>query len=255
MSARAIEFDVGERVLPRPAHRPRRIAGAVLAVMVALGVATPIVAGLVTWPVQSVRITGEFLQLSKDEIARKVTPLLAPGLLRIDLEAVRRAALELAWVRDARIRRVWPDGLEIAVVERIAYARWEGGGFIERDGTYFRPDDDAGPDSLLVLGGPEGELQRVLDLHAALERSLAPLGMHLVATRLTRRGVLRASLQDGPLLVMRSDAVERKVETYAKALSTLFADRLDEIERVDFRYASGFAVRPNTAVVEDEQRR
>ena len=120
MSAQTIELDAGERVPPLPARRPGRAAVAVLALMIALGVALPIFAGVVTWPVQSVRITGEFVQVSRDEIARKVAPLLAPGLLRIDLEAIRSAALGLAWVRDARIRRVWPDGLEIAVIERIA---------------------------------------------------------------------------------------------------------------------------------------
>ena len=255
MSAQTIDFDSGERVLPRPARRPGRVAVAVLATMIALGVALPIFAGVVTWPVQSVRITGEFIQVSKDEIARKLAPLLAPGLLRIDLEAIRSAALGLAWVRDVRIRRVWPDGLEIAVIERIAVARWEDGGFIERDGTHFRPGDDVGPDALPVLGGPEGTQQRVLDLHAALERGLAPLGASLDATRLTRRGVLHASLRDGPHLVMRPDAVEHTIETHAKALAAVFAGRLDEIERVDFRYASGFAVRPRSKDEESERQR
>ena len=255
MSAQAMDFDVGERVLPVPARPPRRVAGAVLAVMIALGVALPIVAGVFTWPVQSVRITGEFVQVSREDIEHKVAPLLVPGLLRIDLNAIRRAALELAWVRDVRIRRVWPDGLEIAVVERVAFARWEGGGFIERDGTHFRPEDDAQPDSLPVLGGPEGAQQLVLDLHSALERVLAPLGAPLDGTRLTRRGVLRTSLRDGPELVMRPDAIQQEIETYAKALANVTSGRLGGIERVDFRYASGFAVRPSSKAAETEQKR
>ena len=81
--------------------------------MVALGVALPIFAGVITLPVQSVRISGEFVRVSKADIERAVEPLLAPGLFRIDVDALRRAALEVAGVREATVRRVWPDRLEI----------------------------------------------------------------------------------------------------------------------------------------------
>ena len=58
-------------MLPRPPARP--LAGErapLLAAMVALGVAVPIVAGVVTLPVQSVRISGEFVRVSRADIER-----------------------------------------------------------------------------------------------------------------------------------------------------------------------------------------
>ena len=243
MNAPAIDPGAGGGALPRPARRPRRGALAVLAVMVALGVALPIFAGVATWPVRSVRIGGEFTQVSKADIERTVEPLLAPGLLRIDVEALRRVALDVPWVREVTIRRAWPEGLEISVVEHEAVARWAGGGYLERDGVHFRPGGGTDLDSLPVLAGPEGMQRRVLDLHTALERVLAPLGMRLAATELTPRGVLYASLDGGPRLVMRPGAVEGDVAACARAIAKLMADRLREIDRIDFRYPNGFAVR------------
>ena len=244
MSTRALDFDPGERVLPRPARRTRRGARAFLAVMVALGVALPIVAGVVTFPVQSVRISGEFVRVSKADIERAVEPLLVPGLIRIDIDALRRAALAVPGVREATVRRVWPDRVEIFVIERVAIARWASGGFLEIDGTHFAPSGGGVPaDSLPVLAGPEGAHRLVLDLHVALERVLAPFAMALAATELTQRGVLYATLRDGPRLVMRSEAVASNVGIYANALARVMAGRLREVERVDFRYPTGFAVR------------
>ena len=243
MSAPAIDPGVGGRVLPRPARRSRRVALAALAVMIALGVALPIFAGVVTQPVRSVRISGEFAQVSKADIERTVEPLLEPGLLRIDVEALRRVALDLPWVREVTVRRAWPEGLEISVVEREAIARWADGGYLERDGAHFRPGGGMNLDSLPVLAGPEGTQRRVLDLHTMLERVLAPLGRRLAATELTPRGVLYANLDGGPRLVMRSDAMEDEVAAHATAIAKLTADRLHEIERIDFRYPNGFAVR------------
>ena len=243
MSAQTIDIDLGERVLPRPARRPRRGARALLASMVALGVSVPIIAGVVTLPVQSVRISGEFVRVSRSDIERAVEPLLASGLMSIDLDALRRAALAVPGVREVTVRRVWPDSLEIWVVERVAVARWGRGGYLEIDGTHFAPVGGASAEVLPVLSGPEGRQRRVLDLYIALARVVEPLGMRIAATDLSPRGVLYATLDEGPRLVMRPEAVERDVETYARTLATVMAGRLHEVERVDLRYPTGFAVR------------
>ena len=246
MITQSIETDSGIGDAKVPNLRIYRTMRMVVAIVIVFGVAMPILAGVLTRPVQSVRITGEFVQVSREDIERVVHPMLAPGMLRIDLDALRSATLGLAWVRDATVRRAWPDALEIAVVERVALARWAGGGFLERDGTYFRPVDDAGPEPLPVLEGPEGTKRRVLDLHLEIERELEPLGMPMEATRLTRRGVLQTWLRDGPRFVMRPDALNGALRTCARTLANLMAGRLHEIERVDLRYPAGFTVRRRT---------
>ena len=244
MSTRTFGFSLGERVLPRPLLRPRRGARTALATMIALGVAVPIVAGVLTLPVQSVKIAGEFVRVSRADIERVVEPLLARSLVGVDLDALRRAALDVPGVREVTIRRGRPGSLDIWVVERVAIARWADGGYLEIDGTHFAPSGDAAPaETLPVLAGPEGSQRRVLDLHTSLERLLLPLGMALAGTELTRRGVLYASLHDGPRLVMRSDAVDSSVGVYVRTLAKIAEHRLHEMERVDFRYPTGFAVR------------
>lgn len=247
-STRTADFGPGRRVPPRPVRRPRPGLRALLAVVVALAVAVPIFAGVVALPVRAVKISGEFVRVSRADIERAVEPLLAPGVIGIDVDALRRAALDVPGVREATVRRAWVDSLEIWVVERVAVARWASGGYLEIDGTHFTTSDfttsgGAPDDALPVLVGPEDSRQRVLDLHVALERLLAPLGLPLAGTELTPRGVVYATLDGGPRLVMRHDARERDIEVYARTLAKVMAGRLHEVERVDFRYPAGFAVR------------
>ena len=243
MSTRTIDIELGERVLPRPVHRPRRGARALLAAMIALGVAAPIVAGVVTLPVRSVKIGGEFVHVSRSDIERAVEPMLASGLVRVDLDALRRVALEVPGVREVTVRRAWPDSLDIWVVERVAVARWGSGGYLEIDGTHYAPAGGASVEGLPVLSGPEDRHRRVLDLHIALTRALEPLDMRIEATELSPRGVLYATLDDGPRLVMRPAALDRELGTWVRTLAAVTAGRLHEVERVDFRYPTGFAVR------------
>ena len=198
------------------------------------------------------RISGEFVRVSKADIERAVEPLLTPGLIRIDVDALRRAALEVAGVREATVRRVWPDRLEISVIERVAVARWASGGYLGSDGTHFAPDGGATADSLPVLAGPEGSHRRVLDLHTALERVLAPLGLPLVATELTRRGVLYATLDGGTAPRHAARCGRAHPSRHTEDARKSDAGRLHEIERVDLRYPTGFAVRMKTDVAGSE---
>ena len=82
--------------------------------------------------------------------------------------------------------------------------------------------------------------------------ALSPLGMALAGTELSPRGVLYASLHDGPRLVMRPEAVDFRVGVYARTLATVMEHRLQAIERVDFRYPTGFAVRMRTDAAASE---
>ena len=95
MSTPTTGSGIGANAPPPPARRVRRVsrarrsargrrgALAVAAVVVALVVALPILAGVVAQPVRSVRISGEFAQVSKTDFERTVEPLLAPGLLEV----------------------------------------------------------------------------------------------------------------------------------------------------------------------------
>ncbi|HEX9583211.1 MAG TPA: FtsQ-type POTRA domain-containing protein, partial [Gammaproteobacteria bacterium] len=92
--------------------------------MIAILLAALLAAGTFVWrdldsrPIASVRIAGEFVNVSRDSLEQVVNGFLPSGFLRLDVEAVRRAAAGLPWVRRVSVRRVWPGSLHIAVVER-----------------------------------------------------------------------------------------------------------------------------------------
>jgi len=67
------------------------------------------------------------------------------SLVFLDAEAARTRLEELAWIKRATVQKLYPDRLDIQVVEREGFALWQKDGrinVIARDGTVIAPYSD-----------------------------------------------------------------------------------------------------------------
>lgn len=225
-----------------PRERLRLLAGGLLALLV-LAAVTWLVTELRDQPVTSVRVAGDFVHVRRRALEAAVAPFITGSFFDVDVQAVRRAALSLPWVRGASVRRVWPGSIHVAVVERVPAYRWNEHGLLEADGALFRPATRAGFDALPLLQGPPGTQHTVLARYLAFRRVLAPTGQHIRRLRMSERGAWRAVLGSGVLLVLGRDPGTAELARFARAFGAVFRNHMDEVERVDLRYANGFAVR------------
>ena len=67
--------------------------------------------------ISDVRIVGNLRWVSRQELKQAIAGRLRGGFFRVDIAAVREAALAVPWVRDVSVRRVWPGELHLTVVE------------------------------------------------------------------------------------------------------------------------------------------
>jgi len=157
-------------VLPRLLRRPARMllhkqwrlprhvglkamAGLFLATTVAgtlIGGHTMTVVSAVTaWSglaIQRIEITGQSVTSEVDIIhAIGIGPF--PSLVTFDVDAGRAGIAALPWIKQATIKKLYPDTLQIAVVERQPFAIWQHDdklALIDRDGAVIT--DDIGED-------------------------------------------------------------------------------------------------------------
>ena len=226
------------------ANRGLRNLVAGVVVCAAGAVAAAVLYDVSARPITSVNVSGPFEHVDRAELEAAVAGTVEGGFFGADVEAISAAAHQLAWVRAVRVRLVWPDSLNIVIEERTAVARWSEKSLLETDGSVFTPsrlDDTA---NLPRLDGPPGTAKRVL---GAL-RSLQPLTEGLIgggirALQLTGRGDWYATLDSGLELVMDRPADDESLRYVLPALGNILGERLVEVERIDMRYAHGFAVR------------
>lgn len=160
----------------------------------------------------------------------------------LPLAAVREAARRVPWVRDAGVRRRWPDTVEITFHAHRAFARWNEDRLVSDAGEVFEAPD-AG--ALPKLAGPEGSAPAMVAQFPALARALEPLGSPLATLNLSARGAWQAVLASGQVLELGRVDVLARAGRFAEAWPRL-AQQGYSAPHVDLRYANGFALKRAT---------
>lgn len=144
-----------------------------IAGVVAGGHGTTVVAAVTSWTgfaVENVRITGQS-ETSEVDVLEGLALGAFPSLLTLDLDSARERVEALPWVRQATLTKLFPDTLEIAIVEREPFALWQYAGvvrLIDAEGrTIVESFDDRYAVLPRVLG--EGAAERIGEYMALIE--------------------------------------------------------------------------------------
>ena len=191
-------------------------------------------------PVRIIEVQGELHHHSSELLRETLVKRLQGGFLTADLSALKQAAEELAWVGGASIRRVWPDRLQVRVVEHRPVARWKGDGLVTAEGVVFRPRGVI-PAGLPMLEGDEQQSRELVERYLKWRDSLMMAGQLIDAVSVDARGAWGLDLVSGTRLELGTDDIEQRLTRYIAAASQLEAAGRARV--VDLRYSNGFAVK------------
>ena len=200
--------------------------------------------------IERIHIHGNSARVDAQTVERTAWLALIGNYFTADLEEIENALVHLPGVYQAAVRRHWPDTLEISITEAGAIALWyatDGSTLESRDYVNLSPDSNITLQP--VLRSPTADRHTVIDAFLDLVSSLALLDLEVKNLSIDEAGdwvvVLQsASLQipvELEIVVGRGNPV-RKVDQFVAVFDSVLQDRLPDIERVDMRYDSGFAV-------------
>ena len=192
-------------------------------------------------PINTVQIEGEFRYLKRDDLQRTAMPHVTGGFFSLNLQQVRAALLVLPWVEDAAVRRQWPDGLQIKVMEKQPAAWWGDGRLVSSRGVLFDPGK-IGALALPKLDGPEGLEKNLLQELGNMQTELASTGQQIQMIRVDARRSWTLMMASGLELRLGREDEHLRLQRFVEVFGEFFQPRLEQIKHIDMRYTNGLAV-------------
>ena len=139
------------------------------------------------------------------------------SLIGFDSRRARGLLQNIDWVKQAEIRRVYPNRLEIDITERVPFAVWQRDGefyVIDKEGLAFTSVEPASVPQLLLVTG-EGANRQVYQLVNHLE-AFSGLKSRVKAAARTGKRRWTLYLAGGIRLLLPETGIEKALARYVK---------------------------------------
>lgn len=232
------------------------ITASVLFVAFALLVAGSLVRWVSRQPVFAIggiAVTGDVTHSNAATLRANVAPRLGGTFFTLDLAQARAAFESVPWVRQAVVKRSFPNHLKVALQEHQAVAYWgvEGDAMLVNSyGEVFEANSgEIEQEDLPRLSGPDGQALAVWEMYETLQPAYASMDMVLEQLELTARGGWRAKFDSGAEVELgrgSNDEVLARSRRFLKTVTQVTAryERTpDALETADLRYEEGYAIR------------
>jgi cell division protein FtsQ len=193
-------------------------------------------------PLTQLELRGPFEHLQPRDVQEAAAPFLRSDFFALDVAALRRAVSALPWVAEARVERRWPGVVEVRVVERQPYARWNQDGLLDTDANAFVPPAAEIPAGLPQLGGTAGHEIEVAHAWKRLSRVLADTPLALRGLQLDQRGQWQAQTHNDIEVRFGANPPDDRLPMLRDVVLKTLGDRWEQVAYVDLRYTNGFAV-------------
>lgn len=190
----------------------------------------------------TVHIEGALTFVTEEQIKQTVGADVTTSLIGVDLAAIKQKLEALPWIREAEIRRQWPDALTIYVEEEIAIARWGDKQLLNQQGQVFEPETIAEQVQLPLLAGPEHSEQKVMRQYQEFNQLLYPLGVRIRDLTLNESGSYELTLINGVRVKLGREDVLERLRRLVVFLESEHGRDLQDVEAIDLRYRNGLAV-------------
>jgi cell division protein FtsQ len=192
-------------------------------------------------PVQKITVSGQRQFIDDIEVEALVRRSQPGSFFDLDVNKAHKDVEALPWVYRASVRKRWPNGLEIYVVEQVPAASWNEDLLLNQYGQVFQAQVGNVEVALPSLFGPGGSEQTALQGYLAMRSLLVGTGLQINELFLSERFAWNLRLNNGIKLNLgRTEFIDR-LQRFVD-LFPLLNKQEKPIDYVDLRYDTGLAV-------------
>ncbi len=193
-------------------------------------------------PIVKVKMENQWVNVAELEVSQMAASYMGTGFFGFDVNGLKSEVERHPWVRQAAVKRVWPDSVALQIQERVAIARWGEGQLLSQQGEKFSPTRFGDAGRLPKLNGPDGSQARVMQQFQFLNELFSPADLRLSELTLSERGSWELVVDDRiAISAGREKLIERVNRFISFYQQETGFDRI-AIREVDLRYDNGLAI-------------
>ena len=194
------------------------------------------------FPIKTVRVYG-LNRVNQQEVHDLLYPLVEKGFFTINVESIRNCLLQMPWVSDLYVRRVWPDQVIVTLTEKKPIALWNENTLLSESGELFTPKQETYPADLPKFTGPTGQQFFMLRYFSDINRLLLPLHAKISYLELTPFLTWKLTLDNGITMQVGHEDILTRLNQFVKVYPKIVGTRANDVDYIDLRYPNGVAVR------------
>lgn len=191
------------------------------------------------FPLQSVNLSVAPLRVDAAGVLQVVRNEVQGNFFTVDIERLRQSLEKLPWVRNASIRREFPDRLEVQLEEYQAIARWNNSALVDSQGEVFVAKSEQ---EMPEFVGQDGTAVEVTQHYGQFSQQLAALDLQVTRLVLSPRHAWQLHLSNGMVLELGREDMQQRLARFVEAYPYSLAQVQSRVKYVDLRYSNGFAV-------------
>jgi cell division protein FtsQ len=228
---------------------------AVVAVLLVLAAGFTVISRQPYFVIHKLSIDGEMQRNNMATVRANVVPRVEGSFFMVDLARAKAVFESVPWVRQALVRRVWPNELRVTLEEHKPAAYWRhedrDDQLVNQQGEVFDANlGDVEDDPLPTLQAPAnasaGQARLMLTMLRKLQPVLVPLDSSIDSLKLTDRGSWTVKLDSDAVIELgrgETDELVARAERFVRTLPQLRQQYSEPLAYADLRYPHGYAVR------------
>ena len=208
------------------------------------------------FPIEELRLEGQFINLDPAEVQRIIVAELGDNYFSLDLEHIEQIVEALPWVRQASVRRSWPNSLNVTIEEQHPVSRWGQNEWLNENAEIVRLGDDVFIDGLVTLHGPKSSAKEVWQRYNEWAPMLRKAGLEVTSIEVDDRfaWTLLARPEGGSHtseVLLGTDDHDRRLQRLINSYSRL-QKQTGIVLTMDLRYPNGMAITQSNGDKGDE---
>ena len=194
------------------------------------------------FPLSVVEVHGNLYYTPQHDIKQAVLTEPRLGFFSLKLDPLQNKLLNMPWISNVNIRRVWPNQIQIWLEEEVPLARWGDTGVMNTRGDIFYPHQRQNLAWLPIFIADRKDKDTVVERYFNFLKQLKPVGLSITSIEVMTDHGFKLSLDNGVELILGRDDHAARLRRFIQAYRFQLINKISEIAYIDLRYTNGIAI-------------